>query len=361
MTASIRTLIPSLIALACRSVLLLACGMVAAGLAPAWPAGPGHRLGRASLCRLAAIPPPACPRFTRLRRVRLAGADAARRPAGRGRPDPRPLPGRCPVAQGGVHRPCSSLRPFELPAACSWRPSSAAGWITDRLIRVSNHVHLLTCSPAGGGKGVGVLIPNLLSYPGNCVVIDPKGELFRATAEHRSTSSATGSSASIRSGSADRASDTLNPFDFINHKADDFIDQCATWPIRSSSAQHDEKDPHWNESAIANVTAFAAFVCGAETRPRKSGTWARCGPSPPRGAGMTLAVKTMQDMGDACQGVIARLGGSLTWHEGEELASVHGHARPPHQFPRFAGGCPQRRQPRPLIRSSCGRRGRRCT
>ena len=38
---------------------------------------------------------------------------------------------------------------------------------------------------AGAGKGVAVLIPNLLSYAGNCVVVDPKGELYDRTALHR--------------------------------------------------------------------------------------------------------------------------------------------------------------------------------
>ena len=58
-------------------------------------------------------------------------------------------------------------------------------WLRNRLIRVTSFVHLLTCSPAGGGKGVAALIPNLLAYRGNCVIVDPKGELFRATAKHR--------------------------------------------------------------------------------------------------------------------------------------------------------------------------------
>jgi type IV secretion system protein VirD4 len=69
------------------------------------------------------------------------------------------------------------------------------------------------------------------------------------------------------------------------------------------------------------VKAFAAFVCGAETRPerRHLGTVRALAAS--RGK-YDLAVRTMQQMGDSCQGVIARLGGSLTWHEGEEMASV---------------------------------------
>lgn len=45
--------------------------------------------------------------------------------------------------------------------------------------------HLLTVAPTRSGKGVGTVIPNLLTWPGSVIVIDPKGELCRATAALR--------------------------------------------------------------------------------------------------------------------------------------------------------------------------------
>lgn len=45
--------------------------------------------------------------------------------------------------------------------------------------------HLLTCAPARQGKGINVVIPNLLHYPGSVVVTDPKGELAAVTSAHR--------------------------------------------------------------------------------------------------------------------------------------------------------------------------------
>ncbi|WP_276483036.1 type IV secretory system conjugative DNA transfer family protein [Paraflavitalea pollutisoli] len=38
--------------------------------------------------------------------------------------------------------------------------------------------HILTVAKTGSGKGVGVVVPNLLNYNGSVVVIDPKGENF---------------------------------------------------------------------------------------------------------------------------------------------------------------------------------------
>lgn len=45
--------------------------------------------------------------------------------------------------------------------------------------------HILTIASVGSGKGVGVVIPNLLRHRGSAVVLDPKGENFIITAKKR--------------------------------------------------------------------------------------------------------------------------------------------------------------------------------
>lgn len=45
--------------------------------------------------------------------------------------------------------------------------------------------HLLTFAPTGAGKGVRVIIPNLLHYSGPVITVDPKGENFAVTARYR--------------------------------------------------------------------------------------------------------------------------------------------------------------------------------
>ena len=54
-----------------------------------------------------------------------------------------------------------------------------------REIGLPTERHALTIAGAGAGKGVSVIIPNLLRWPHNALVIDPKGEAAEATAEHR--------------------------------------------------------------------------------------------------------------------------------------------------------------------------------
>jgi type IV secretion system protein VirD4 len=45
--------------------------------------------------------------------------------------------------------------------------------------------HLLTVAPARQGKGISVVIPNLLHFQGSVFVTDPKGELAAVTGRHR--------------------------------------------------------------------------------------------------------------------------------------------------------------------------------
>ena len=59
-------------------------------------------------------------------------------------------------------------------------PKSRAPWLSSEKI-----VHSLVAAPTGAGKGVGVVIPTLLTYPGSTVVLDVKGENYEKTARRR--------------------------------------------------------------------------------------------------------------------------------------------------------------------------------
>jgi len=59
------------------------------------------------------------------------------------------------------------------------------GVLDGRMIFHSGNAHLLTVAPARKGKGVSVVIPNLLHWQGSVFVTDPKGELAAVTARHR--------------------------------------------------------------------------------------------------------------------------------------------------------------------------------
>lgn len=74
--------------------------------------------------------------------------------------------------------------------------------------------HLITIAPTGAGKGVGALIPALLSHAGSAVVIDPKGENYAVTAAFRR---ALGQHVFVLDpfGITGATSDRLNPLDLF--------------------------------------------------------------------------------------------------------------------------------------------------
>ena len=59
------------------------------------------------------------------------------------------------------------------------------GTLDGRMIGIDDDRHMLTVAGSRAGKGVSVIIPNLIFYPGSVLAIDPKGELASITARRR--------------------------------------------------------------------------------------------------------------------------------------------------------------------------------
>src|SRR3546814_6161649 len=49
----------------------------------------------------------------------------------------------------------------------------------------SSDLHILCFAPTRSGKGVGLVVPTLLTWPGSCIVHDIKGENWQLTAGFR--------------------------------------------------------------------------------------------------------------------------------------------------------------------------------
>jgi type IV secretion system protein VirD4 len=220
-------------------------------------------------------------------------------------------------AVGGLYSPRISSE-----AACRRFLAFAFGphWYEDRMLMISDYCHLLTCAPAGAGKGTDVLIPNLLSCPINSVVVDPKGELFAQTSEHRRKKFRHRIIRLDPFSLMGPGGDSLNPFDFLDEHADVFLDACRDLASMMILREPQEKDRHWNDSAELNLTALTAFVCGCEAN-RAKRTLSTVRALASSRTAYAESVKWMR-RATAAQGVIARLGGLLTWFTGEELSSV---------------------------------------
>ena len=189
-------------------------------------------------------------------------------------------------------------------------------FVADRIIRINNFVHLAAFAPAGRGKGTSIVIPNLLSYPASCVIVDPKGENYKATATARR-----------RMGHrifrfnpfniGGFGSDSFNPLLCLDQDSPELPDQCLDVANMLVLRTGTETDPHWNDTAEMVIATFLLFICACEREPaNRTLTLFRQLVSSERGFMMTA--QAMKQVG----GVVTRRGSMLDWLREKELGSV---------------------------------------
>lgn len=89
---------------------------------------------------------------------------------------------------GRIEAPPTSkwAHPAQLGPGWDWKPGMLMLGLADtRVIGWGDDRHAVMVAGSRAGKSLTVLIPNLRVYPGSSIVLDPKGELYLATAEHR--------------------------------------------------------------------------------------------------------------------------------------------------------------------------------
>ena len=182
--------------------------------------------------------------------------------------------------------------PIELPYDAEWADPDRLGpsWTYrdgaallgrwgERLIGRIDDRHIITIAGSRAGKSQTVLIPNLKSYTGSAVVIDPKGELTETTARHRR---ALGQKVFIldpldelaRRGSQMRGS-SFNPFDELL-ACDPQYQYGEAAALAESLIVNEGKDPHWPNSARKILHAVILHLLSGEaSQPATLGTLTR--------------------------------------------------------------------------------------
>ena len=125
-----------------------------------------------------------------------------------------------------------------------------------RLLRFNRPGHLLTFAPTRSGKGVGVVIPNLLDHPGSVVVTDIKGENYRITAKHRGTLGPVHAFAPF---DPDIESACFNPVEFIRAGTINDVDDARLIAEMIVPPEgHDTN--HWEREARVLVTGLLLYI-----------------------------------------------------------------------------------------------------
>lgn len=128
--------------------------------------------------------------------------------------------------------------------------------------------HLITFARTGTGKGRGALIPNLLTYEGPVIVIDPKGEACHVTARRRREM---GQKVHVIDpfGIISPETDSLNPMDAFSIPGVDFSSLAMDIAKLLSGGGKIGKDPFWDirgHDLAAGVIAAIAAVREPEDR-----------------------------------------------------------------------------------------------
>ncbi|MEP1231567.1 MAG: type IV secretory system conjugative DNA transfer family protein [Litorimonas sp.] len=114
--------------------------------------------------------------------------------------------------------------------------------------------HVLVSAPTGSGKGVGIVIPNLLNWNGSAVVLDIKGENYELTSGFRHQH---GQQVFVFSPFSE-TSHRFNPFDAINPNPRQRFNDIQN--IAQIILPDNDKDPTWSQQGRALFVAFALYL-----------------------------------------------------------------------------------------------------
>ncbi len=133
------------------------------------------------------------------------------------------------------------------------------GRFRGRMLRFSGEGAVLVAAPQGSGKGVGIVVPNLLDYPGSVVCTDPKGENAAITGAYRATLGPVYRLNAIEPGGSHR----FNPMDMVRlGTLTEFDDAYA---LAELLVVPESTDPHWDTSARQVLAGCIMYVL--RTRP----------------------------------------------------------------------------------------------
>jgi type IV secretory pathway TraG/TraD family ATPase VirD4 len=156
--------------------------------------------------------------------------------------------------------------------ASLWRPGSIllgrSAYGRKWPIGLTDDRHLLTIASTGGGKGRSAIIPNLLTWPGSALVIDPKGTNAAVTAARRSNGGgriAQGLGQTVHvfdpfgvlAGQGIESA-VFNPLAQLDPASDRIAEDI--WAIADALVVTEPGGEHWDESAHSVISGLIAHV-----------------------------------------------------------------------------------------------------
>ncbi|MBP3955469.1 type IV secretory system conjugative DNA transfer family protein [Gemmata sp. G18] len=183
------------------------------------------------------------------------------------------------------------------------------------MVRLNNAVHTVVFAPSGAGKGVSLVVPFLLSCLDSLVVIDPKGENAKLTADARRRM---GQRVFIIDpfGLVTKNPDTLNPIAGLRNDSPQSLDEARAIAKEIVVRGMNEPDPHWNDNAESLTAGMIVAALWTKTKSLQDVRTL-----------LSIAESRNAAIKEMCAspvwgGMIARLGAQLANLKDKELAGV---------------------------------------
>lgn len=138
-----------------------------------------------------------------------------------------------------------------------------------KLLRYDGPAHLLTMAPTRTGKGIGTIIPNLLTADRSVICIDPKGENAKITGRARLKFGPVYVLDPF--GVTGQPSAAFNPLDALDRDGLDVAEDASTLAdalVCDQPAMSGEA--HWNEEAKALIAGLILNIVAEESRSRRN-------------------------------------------------------------------------------------------
>jgi type IV secretion system protein VirD4 len=197
-------------------------------------------------------------------------------------------------------------------------------WMSSRrksrqLVRLKGAVHTAIFGPSGSGKGASLIVPWLRNNMQSAVSVDLKGENAKLTASHRKRKFGHRIVHLDPWKVVTQKPDSYNALDFIDKNSPTAIDECNDLAKALVVRGPDEKEPHWNDSAEAMISAVLATIVWYGEPGTRSLQTARDILSDPQK--LDVAIQLMCES-DCWGGMLARMGSQLKYFTEKERNSV---------------------------------------
>ena len=130
----------------------------------------------------------------------------------------------------------------------------------NRYLAHDDDAAIFTVAGSRAGKGISLILPNLLSYTGAVLVTDVKGENAKISGLYRRDILKQNLVVLDPYHQTDFQSDSFNPLAYFDPKHDEFVDDITDLADALIVRGHSNADPHWDESARAVLKMLLIFI-----------------------------------------------------------------------------------------------------